>query len=108
MDDTAGLDTTLSSPVRLRIAAYLAGCDTADFAAVQAYCQMSASNLSKQVTTLTSVGYVEVRKVASGRYPKTTLALTPEGRDALTAHVARLRHIAEEGVANGERHLTKP
>lgn len=103
MNDSAGLDTTLSSPVRLRIAAYLAGCATADFAAVQAYCQMSASNLSKQVTTLAAVGYVEVQKIASGRYPKTTLALTPEGRAALATHVAQLRRIVEESSARESR-----
>jgi hypothetical protein len=92
----ARLDPTLSSPVRLRIAAYLAGCEEADFAAVQAYCEMSASSLSKQVTTLLSAGHVVIHKVASGRYTKTRLALTAEGREALSAHVAWLRQIAGE------------
>lgn len=92
------LDQALSSPVRLRIAAYLAGCDQADFSTVQEFCQMSTSSLSKQVTTLLEGGYLEVHKVAAGRYTKTRLALTAAGREALVAHVAWLRQVAERAT----------
>jgi DNA-binding MarR family transcriptional regulator len=101
VSDSARLDEALSSPVRLRIAAYLAGCQEADFAAVQTYCEMTPSSLSKQVTALSAVGYVEVHKVASGRYSKTRLALTRGGRGALSAHIAWLRNIVEQSTAIG-------
>lgn len=96
------LDETLSAPVRLRIAAFLAGCDEADFRAVQDYCEMTASSLSKQVTTLLDAGHVAVRKVASNRYTKTRLALTPAGRAALGGHVAWLRQIADQAASTAD------
>ncbi len=90
------LDACLSSAVRLRVCGYLAGCEEADFQAVQAYCDLTAPTLSKQVTTLLEHGYVTIRKVAAGRYTKTRLGLSGEGRAALGAHVAALRRIADQ------------
>jgi len=87
------LDDTLSSAVRLRICAYLSGCDGADFKAVQQFCDVSQPNLSKNLTVLAERDYVEIRKVASGRYTKTRLRLTATGQGALQSHVAALQDI---------------
>lgn len=94
------LDASLSSPVRLRVCGYPAGCEEGDFAAVQAYCGLTAPTLSKQVTTLLDHGYLTIRKVAAGHYTKTRLGLSDEGRAALVAHVAALRRIAETATAS--------
>lgn len=93
-----GLDETLSSPVRLRICGYLAGCEEADFRAVQDYCGMTVSNLSKQATILIERGYLSLRKVQEGRYVKTRLSLTSEGRRAVASHVAALQEIVDHAV----------
>jgi len=87
------LDDTFSSAMRLRICAYLSGCDEADFKAVQEFCGLSQPNLSKNLTVLADRGYVEIRKVASGRYTKTRLRLTATGQGALQSHVAALQDI---------------
>ncbi|WP_337062889.1 transcriptional regulator [Kineococcus sp. G2] len=87
------LDDTFSSTVRLRICAYLSGCDEADFKAVQEFCGLSQPNLSKNLTALAERGYVDIRKVASGRYTKTRLRLTATGQAALQSHVAALQDI---------------
>lgn len=50
------LDDLLLSPIRLRICAYLSGCEEADYQPVQHYCGLTASNLSKQLTALDSRG----------------------------------------------------
>ena len=91
----AGLDDAFSSAVRLRICAYLSGCEEADFKAVQDYCELTQPNLSKHVTALVERGYVEVRKVASGRYTKTRLRLTGVGQNALDSHVSALQLIVD-------------
>ncbi|RKS80586.1 DNA-binding MarR family transcriptional regulator [Motilibacter peucedani] len=89
------LDEILTSTARLRVCAYLSGCEEADFKAVQDFCELTQSNLSKNVTVLAERGYVEVSKVASGRYTKTRLRLTEAGQTALHAHVAALQDIVD-------------
>ena len=83
---------------RLQICAYLSGCDQADYTAVQQYCGLSKPTLSKSLTLLDERRYVEIRKVQSGRYAKTTLRLTDTGRDALAQHLNALRDIATQAV----------
>lgn len=90
------LDDLLLSPIRLRICAYLSGCEEADFQPVQQYCGLTASNLSKQLTALDSRGYVAISKVPNGRYTTTRLRLTDAGMAALTAHLDALRELAED------------
>jgi DNA-binding MarR family transcriptional regulator len=92
---TPALDETFTSAVRLRVCAYLSGCEEADVKAVQDYCRMTPSNLSKNLTALAGRGYVDISKVASGRYTKTRLRLTDAGQAALEAHVAALQKIIE-------------
>lgn len=93
------LDDAFSAPVRLKICGYLAGCDEADFQAVMAYCAITAPNLSKNITALDAKGYLDIRKVASGRYTKTRLSITDTGRAALRTHVASLQMIASAADA---------
>ena len=93
------LDDAFSQPVRLKICGYLAGCEEADFQAVMAYCEITAPSLSKNITALNAKGYLDIRKVASGRYTKTRLAITDAGRAALSSHVASLQMIANAAGA---------
>jgi len=60
----------LTAPGRLRICAFLSGCDEADFGAVQQYCELSKSNLSKQLTVLSDLGLISIRKVQVGATPR--------------------------------------
>ena len=87
------LDDTFSSAVRLRICAYLSGCEESDFRAVQQFCDLTQPNLSKNLMVLADRDYVEIRKVASGRYTTTRLRLTTIGQTALQSHVAALQEI---------------
>lgn len=95
---SAELEEAFTSAVRLRVCAYLSGCEEADFKAVQDYCGLTQPSLSKNVTVLAERGFVEVSKVASGRYTKTRLRLTDAGRAALDGHIAAL-----QGIVNSAR-----
>ncbi|MET7364338.1 transcriptional regulator [Streptomyces sp. NPDC005566] len=92
---TDELDDAFRTTNRLRIAAFLSGCDEAEFRAVQEYCDLSPSNLSKNITALEELGFVAVRKGHVGKTPRTWLALTEDGRKALVGHLAALQQIAE-------------
>ena len=50
-------------------------------------------NLSVHARKLEDAGYIEVRKGFRGRQPRTTFALTPEGRQALEAYVRHMEAL---------------
>ncbi|QFU92058.1 hypothetical protein YIM_34485 [Amycolatopsis sp. YIM 10] len=93
-DDTGGLDPVVHPIARLSICALLAsGAEWLDFAAVRDSTGLSDSALSKHARTLEDAGYLEVRKGAVGRRPRTWFRLTPTGLRRYTAHVAALRAL---------------
>ncbi|RDI68435.1 transcriptional regulator [Nocardia pseudobrasiliensis] len=97
------LDPALHSTTRLMLASYLSGCDSAEFQAVQQYCGLSPSNLSKHATALSELGYVQIDKGYVGKRPRTWLSLTATGRNALHDHVAALQQIAAAAATAGQR-----
>jgi DNA-binding MarR family transcriptional regulator len=91
----ARLDPVIHPITRLSICGLLAsGADWVEFAALRDAAGISDSVLSKQSRLLEDAGYVEVRKGAVGRRPRTWFRLTPNGRDAFQAHVAWLQQAA--------------
>ena len=78
---TAKLDPLIHPITRLSICGLLAaGADWVEFAALRDAAGISDSVLSKQSRVLEDAGYVEVRKGAVGRRPRTWFRLTAEGR----------------------------
>jgi DNA-binding MarR family transcriptional regulator len=91
----AKLDPVIHPITRLSICGLLAsGADWVEFAALRDAAGISDSVLSKQSRLLEDAGYVEVRKGAVGRRPRTWFRLTPDGREAFQAHVAWLQQAA--------------
>lgn len=91
----AMLDPVIHPITRLSICGLLAsGADWVEFAALRDATGTSDSVLSKQSRLLEDAGYVEVRKGAVGRRPRTWFRLTPEGRKAFQAHIAWLQQAA--------------
>lgn len=90
----AKLDPLLLDPTRLAIMALLAGTEWAEFAFVRDSVQLSDSALSKRISQLGDLDYVEVRKGYVGKRPRTWLNLSAAGRAALGAHIAKLQEIA--------------
>ncbi|MFI1675854.1 transcriptional regulator [Streptomyces sp. NPDC020607] len=90
----AGFNELMHHPSRLAVLAFLSGCIEADFALVRDRCELSDSALSKIAKTLEEAGYVDVRKGRAGRKARTWLALTPEGGNALAAHLDALQAVA--------------
>lgn len=100
----AELDQLLLDPTRLAIAALLSAAEWAQFGFVRDAVKLSDSALSKQITTLSKNGYVEVRKGYIGKRPRTWLNLTDTGRNTLAAHIRALQAIAEKARSDGARH----
>jgi DNA-binding MarR family transcriptional regulator len=80
---------------RLQICSMLAPVDSLAFSAVRDALGVSDSVLSKQVKVLQEAGYVAVHKEPLNARVRAWIRLTPQGRDALAAHLAHLRRIAD-------------
>ncbi|MFJ9250517.1 transcriptional regulator [Streptomyces sp. NPDC101776] len=90
------LDEIIHPVTRLSICGLLAaGPQWVEFAVVRDTVGVSDSVLSKQSRILEDVGYLEVRKGAVGRRPRTWFGLTPEGRVAFTEHLTWLQNAAQ-------------
>lgn len=88
-------DTVLLDPTRLTLVSLLAGVEWAEFGWLREEAGVSASALSKQVSTLEAKGYVEVKKGYVGKRPRTWVSLSDTGRGALESHVAALQQVVE-------------
>ncbi len=89
------LDPVIHPITRLSICGLLAsGADWVEFAALRDAIGISDPVLSKQSRLLEDAGYIEVRKGAVGRRPRTWFRLTPDGREAFQAHVEWLQQAA--------------
>jgi DNA-binding MarR family transcriptional regulator len=100
---TAKPDPLIHPITRLSICGLLAaGAEWVEFAALRDAAGISDSVLSKQSRVLEDAGYVEVRKGAVGRRPRTWFRLTAEGRQAVEGHLAWLAQL-EEAVSASTR-----
>jgi DNA-binding MarR family transcriptional regulator len=89
----AGFDELIHAPTRLQIVSLLAVAQWADFRYIRDELGLSDSALSKQLSTLESAGYIEIRRTFVGKRPRTSASLSPVGRKAFEQHVAALQHI---------------
>jgi DNA-binding MarR family transcriptional regulator len=90
---TAGFDELIHAPTRLEIVSLLAAAQWADFKYIRDELGLSDSALSKQLSTLESAGYIEIRRRFVGKRPRTSASLSTAGRQAFERHVAALQKI---------------
>ena len=98
---TARFDELIHAPTRLAIVSLLAAAQWADFKYIRDDLGLSDSALSKQLSTLESAGYVEIRKGFVGKRPRTSAALSKAGRQAFEQHVAALQQIIARSQQDG-------
>ena len=85
------LDPLLHSQLRLAVMSILMNVEEADFVYLKEKTESTAGNLSVQLDKLSSAGYISVEKGRSGKRPRTTCAITNEGRKAFEEYVEALR-----------------
>lgn len=91
----AELDEHVVAPVRLKIMTTLTAVSEAEFATVRDALDVSDSVLSKHLGALEAVTYLRRHKGAHRGRRTTWISLTPQGRKALTAHIAALRALID-------------
>jgi DNA-binding MarR family transcriptional regulator len=95
------LEEALLDPTRFSIMSVLAATRWAEFGFVRDTVRLTDSALSKQVTTLGKLDYVDVKKGYVGKRPRTWLSINGTGRAALARHVAALQQIAAHATEHG-------
>ncbi len=90
----AAFDELIHAPLRLRICAMLSPVRRLAFSEIRDSLGVSDSVLSKHLSALAEVGYVEVCRVRADSRSRRQVALTKPGRTALRGHLAALRAIA--------------
>ncbi|GIF72547.1 transcriptional regulator [Asanoa siamensis] len=90
-----GLDPIIHVPKRLAAMGILANAPTVSFRFLRDHLRLGESDLSKQMSTLESAGYVTATKDGRGRGASTTYRMTSAGRQAYEAHCAALRALLD-------------
>lgn len=80
------LDRLIHNPGRLAILAVLAGVERADFTFLQETTEINKGTLSKHLSALEEVGYIEITKQFIDNKPNTSARLTATGRKALNTY----------------------
>lgn len=91
---TTGLDEIVHQRVRLGILAVLAEADKVDFTYLRDRLDVTDGNLNRHLQVLGGAGFVQIEKRPNGRR-KTWILATRPGREAFTAHLARLQQIID-------------
>ncbi len=89
------IDTMVHEPARLRLLTYLSLLERADFVYLLGQSGLSKGNLSVQMGNLAEAGLVRVEKEFVNNRPRTTYALTTEGRARLAAYRRTLAAILD-------------
>ncbi len=89
----AELDSHLVAPTRLKLLTILTAVSEAEFSTIRDSLHVSDSVLSKHLAALENVGYLTRCKSVDRGRRTTWIALTRDGRKALSAHVSVLRAL---------------
>jgi len=95
-EQLAGLDRLIHEPARLSILTALSACKSADFLFLQRLTGLSKGNLSAHLSKLEEGGLVAIAKSFDGKIPKTTIAMTSDGRKQLERHWNDLERFRKE------------
>ena len=93
---TDELDPLIHVPTRLKIVATLAALpdgDTLSFTRLQDLIGLTPGNLIIHLRKLEDADYISSEKTRNGSAPRTTVALTGQGRKALDAYTQALRNL---------------
>lgn len=89
------LDQVIHGRLRLGVMVYLADAGAADFTELKAALEATQGNLSANLITLESAGYIRIEKSFVGRKPRTRCAITAAGRRALAHYLDEMAELAE-------------
>lgn len=94
-EELAELDKMVHEPARLAILTALSVCREAEFVFLQGLTRLTRGNLSSHLSRLEEAGLVETQKEFVEKKPRTLVALTDEGRRAISRHWRLLERLKD-------------
>ncbi len=94
------IDRTIHAPARLKIMAYLAIAESADFIFLMRQTGLTRGNLSPNLRKLEEANYISIQKEFVNRVPRTLIRLTDEGRAALRTYRENMQLVLNELLDN--------
>ncbi len=98
-EEISALDRLVHDPSRLAILTALSACRQADFLFLQGLTGLTKGNLGCHLEKLKRGSLIAITSSYRGRYPRTSVALTPAGRQTLRAHWKRLEQLRRAAKA---------
>ncbi len=101
-----GLNEVVHQRVRLGVLAIAQEAKTVDFGFLQTTLELTAGNLSHNLTVLEEAGLIRIEKGYEGKRPRTRVQITSSGRRALQTEIAQLRQLiaqVDPGPSDGSR-----
>jgi DNA-binding MarR family transcriptional regulator len=102
------LDPVIHGQVRLRIMVTLAALregDDLSFTRLQELLELTPGNLITHLRKLEDAGYVTTVRSGSGVTARTSVSLSPQGRQALDTYTAVLRQLLDSATTPGPGQL---
>ncbi|MFO7944727.1 MAG: transcriptional regulator [Anaerolineales bacterium] len=101
-EELTWLGCLIHEPARLSIMTALNAVDSVNFLFLQRLTGLTAGNLSSQLAKLEEAGLLQVEKSFVDKCPKTTEAITQEGRDTVESYWEGMERLGG-GVYQGDR-----
>lgn len=95
--DPMAIDRLVHEPARMGILSVLDGVADADFVFLQRVLGVTKGNLSAHLSKLEAAGMITATKTFVRDVPRTTLAITPAGREARARHWDQLEQMRNLG-----------
>ena len=92
------VDRLVHEPARMGILTVLQRVKSAEFLFLQSALGLTKGNLSSHLTKLEAGGLLVITKTFVGKKPQTSVALTPQGRTAITRHWEQLERLRNLGT----------
>lgn len=93
---TEQLDEVIHQRVRLGIMAVLTEADEAEFTFLKEQLDLTDGNLNRHLQVLEQAGYIARRRSDRSGRAKTWMRATPQGRAALSNHLATLQLLIDQ------------
>lgn len=89
------LNAAFNNPLRFSLMAALSGAESLTFKYARDFLNTTDSTLSKHISALEELGYIQVTKAFAGKFPQTSMKLSQEGQRAWGEHLEVLKTIAQ-------------
>lgn len=89
------LNAAFTNPLRFSLMAALSGAESLTFKYARDFLDTTDSTLSKHISALEELGYLQVSKGFAGKFPQTSIKLSSAGKRAWREHLDVLTAIAQ-------------